>query len=162
MNNTMKPVCELEDFHVNKLIVEGVDWEKNGRLSASYGFDYELSCRTDNPHIMKMIMRYSIQPNPQEASPLCPYSIHTEIEGIFSFPEETEELKQEYLCRVNGLTILYGILRGEIANVTGSFKNGKFVLPTVMMQDVVKEVEARKAKEREAKQTADNSSGKNA
>jgi len=152
MNSTVKPVCELEDFHVNKLMIEGVDWESSGRLSASYGFDYDLACRTDNPHLVKVTMRYSIRPNSSDPSPLCPYSIQTEVEGVFSFPEGTDEMKQEYLCRVNGLTILYGILRGEIANVTGSFKNGKFILPTVMMQDIVKEIEERKAKAREEKQ----------
>jgi hypothetical protein len=55
------------------------------------------------------------------------------------------------LVRVNGVSILYGILRGIIANATGMFPNGKFLLPTVMPQDIVKKIEAEKAAARQAK-----------
>jgi hypothetical protein len=47
----------------------------------------------------------------------------------------------QYLIRVNGGTILYGILRGEIAAFTGSFPGGKFNLPTVNMMEIVKDCE---------------------
>jgi transcriptional regulator with XRE-family HTH domain len=40
----------------------------------------------------------------------------------------------------------HGIVRGEIASSTGSFAGGKFNLPTVDMQDVVKAVEERKVR----------------
>lgn len=69
------------------------------------------------------------------------YKINTEILGFFDFPENFTELKMEYLIRVNGGTILYGILRGEIANYTGSFPGGKFVLPTVSMREIVRDYE---------------------
>ncbi len=49
------------------------------------------------------------------------------------------------LVRFNGCTILYGILRGQLANITGSFPNRKLLLPTVMMEDVVKDIEREKA-----------------
>ena len=65
-----------------------------------------------------------------------------------------DEEQMQALIRINGSAILYGILRGEIAVFTGSFPGGKFVLPAVYMQDVVKDVEtknrARLAKESKA------------
>jgi preprotein translocase subunit SecB len=148
----MKSVCELEDFCINKLMIEGLQEEDSEETSVFFGFDYDLSCRTDNQHIIKIVLKYSIGPNPDDPKPRCPYSIHAEMEGIFRFPEDMEDIQMAYLCRVNSLTILYGILRGEIANVTGSCKNGKFILPTVMMEDIVTGIEERKTKEREAKQ----------
>ena len=48
-----------------------------------------------------------------------------------------------------GMTILYGILRGEIANITGSFKGQKYIIPSIMVQDVVNDTEARKKAEEE-------------
>jgi preprotein translocase subunit SecB len=155
MNNPLKPACELEDFHLNRLHIEVLDREQSDETSASLSFDYDISCRSDNPFIIKMVMKFSLVPNPDDLSPRCPYAFDVEMEGIFSFPEDIEEKKMAYLCRVNGLTILYGILRGEIATLTGSFRNGKFILPTVMMQEVVKDVEARKSKERAVPQIAE-------
>ncbi len=151
----MKPVCELEDFFVNQL---RVDWLKpdpdRTEESASFGFEYDLSWHKDNPHRIRMVMQFVLGPNKENEQAPCPYGINTEIEGFFKFSEDIEDEKMGYLCRVNSLTILYGILRGEIANVTGSFRGGKFILPTVMMQDIVKDIEERKAKEREAQQAA--------
>ena len=147
----MKPVCELEDFHVNKLVVEGIDIEKSNEISVAMSFDYEIAFKTDNPFIVKTVMQYTVGPNTEDDKPRCPYKIQADIEGVFSFREDTLKEHMPIISRINSLTILFGILRGEIANITGSFKNGKFILPTVMMQDVVKEVEALKAKARTEK-----------
>ncbi len=148
MKNTSHPVCELETFNLSKLHVEALNSSADNEFSAMYSFDYNVLCRKDEPRIKKLVMQYSLVPNQEDETPRCPYAIDVEIEGVFSFPDDTPAENIDYLCRVNGLTILYGILRGEIANVTGSFKNGKFILPTVMMQDVVQDIEKRKAEAR--------------
>jgi len=150
MKNTSHPVCELETFNLSKLHVEALNSSDNNEFSAMHSFAYDVLCRKDEPRIKKLVMQYSLVPNQEDEKPRCPYAINVEIEGVFSFPDVTPDDKIDYLCRVNGLTILYGILRGEIANVTGSFKKGKFILPTVMMQDVVQDIEKRKAETREA------------
>lgn len=139
-------MCELETFNINNLHVESLNADQDGNFSAMVSFDYNILCQKDNPRIKKMVMKFSITPNQEDETPRCPYAIDVEIEGIFSFPDDMPEEKVDLIVRVNGMTILYGILRGEIANVTGSFKSGKFILPTVMMQDVVKDIEARKTK----------------
>lgn len=146
----MKLVCELEQFFINQLRVDWLNPNPDSeKESASFGFDYDLSCNTDNPSRIRMVMRFMLGPNKEVEEATCPYEIFTEIEGFFKFPEDIEDKKMGYLCRVNTLTILYGILRGEIANVTGSFPGEKYILPTVMMQDVVNEVEERKDVERQ-------------
>lgn len=149
------PACELETFNLSKLHVEALNSSDGSEFSAMCSFDYNVLCCSDNLRIKKLVMQYSLAPNQEDEKLRCPYAIDVEIEGVFSFPDDTPEENIDYLCRVNGLTILYGILRGEIANVTGSFKNGKFILPTVMMQDVVQDIEKRKSAAREtAKENA--------
>jgi len=152
----MKPVCKLEQFFINQLRIDWLGLNLNSeKESATFGFDYDLSCNKDNPKSIRMVMRFMLGPNRDVEDATCSYDIFTEIEGFFTFSEEVEDKKMGYLCRVNTLTILYGILRGEIANVTGSFRGGKFILPTVMMQDVVREVEERKTEERKPVEIAD-------
>lgn len=149
----MNAVCELEDFFINQLQVDWLRPDPNRKEeSVSFGFDYDLSWHNENPHRVRMIMRFVMGANKQEENSSCPYGIKAEVEGFFKFSEDIDDQKMAYLCRVNSLTILYGILRGEIANVTGSFRDGKFILPTVMMQDVVKDVEARKEANRKKAQ----------
>ena len=78
------------------------------------------------------------------------YSLDCEIVGLFRFPEDSTEETMQGLIRLNGCTILYGILRGQLANITGAFPRQKLILPTVMMEEVVNEVEREKAQAREA------------
>jgi len=144
-----KPVCELQEFFIHDLAVEWMSPEDSKEESFSLGFDYDLSCHADNPHLIRMMMRVSLGKATDDDQARCPYTIRCEVEGFFSFPEGLDDKQMGFLCRVNSMTILYGILRGEIANVTGSFPGGKFILPTVMMQDVVTEVEERKDEERQ-------------
>lgn len=145
-----KPVCELEDFSIHKLLIEWLNPPKSEKESISYGFDYDLICHSDDAHLIKIIMRFWLEQATSNEELHCPpYKLHAEIVGIFSFPEDIDDKKMAYLCRVNSMTILYGILRGEIANVTGSFPAGKYILPTVMMPDVVNEIEKRKDEERQ-------------
>ena len=79
-----------------------------------------------------------------EVTPPIGIAFEAEIVGFFTFPEGTESTRIEQLVRLNGCTVLYGVLRGLIANTTGSFPGGKFILPTFMMQDVVAEVEKKR------------------
>lgn len=76
--------------------------------------------------------------------------IDSEMHGEFLFPEEFEERHIPVAIRVNGGSILYGILRGQIASATGSFPPGKFVLPAVAMQDIVMAREKARAKKQAA------------
>ena len=69
------------------------------------------------------------------------WNIDLEIAGIFTFPEGTSAGDMEGMIRVNGCTILFGLLRGHLASVTGAFPSGPYVLPTVNMYEVVKRIE---------------------
>lgn len=131
-----------------KMVVEWLEPANTEEESISFGFDYDLACHPETPHLIKMVMRFWLGQANDDEAPRCPYSLLTEMEGIFSFPEDIDEKQMAYLCRVNSMTILYGILRGEVANVTGSFPGGKYILPTVMIPEVVDSIEKRKTDER--------------
>ncbi|MEX2381721.1 MAG: hypothetical protein WD490_05010 [Opitutales bacterium] len=86
-----------------------------------------------------------VQDDPKAKTPYPQfYKLDFRIQGVFRFDEGLEEQKMQYLVRVNGGTILYGILRGMLATMTGAFPEGRINLPTIMMQDVVRRVEERR------------------
>ncbi len=147
----MKLVCNLDDFFLNHIHVTPLDYDVNSdKRSGQVAFDYDLASSCDDDHRVRMQMTFQMTASPDDERPLCPYEIEAEIVGFFTFPQDMEDKQIAYLCRVNTMTILYGVLRGEIASITGSFVHGKFVLPTVMMQDVVDDIEERKRQEEES------------
>lgn len=141
----MQPVCQLEEFVLTRLNIEALDCAPETNTgNARISFDYDLAVAADDDHRIRMEMTFSMQSADDQEQASCPYVIEAGIMGFFAFPQDMADEKIAYFCRVNTLSILYGILRGQIATVTGSFPHGKFVLPTVMMQDVVNEIEKRK------------------
>jgi preprotein translocase subunit SecB len=138
-----QPVCHLEEFYLTRVNVTWVEPPAEvNELDLNLAFDYSVFRHKEDPLRYRLTLRLSSVP--QAPDPMG-YQMDCEISGFFRFPEDSTEPKREYLIRVNGCTILYGILRGQFAGITGSFPNRPLLLPTVMMEDVVKEIEAKRA-----------------
>ena len=142
----MPEILQLKDFVITRL---HVDWHEPDKPTAespeftgSMGFDYEVLRRTDTARFFALRFQFKLTPEVKKTK--TGYEIEAEIVGFFDFPGTMTEDKMQALVRINGATILYGILRGEIAAFTGSFPGGKFMLPAVYMQDIVKDIETRK------------------
>jgi hypothetical protein len=67
--------------------------------------------------------------------------LHAAVVGLFELAVEGDaELTEEnarWILALNGATILYGILRGEIASLSANFPSGRYLLPTVYMHEVL-------------------------
>lgn len=141
----MKPL-QLEDFVMTKLHLEWRDPKAKTYSESGISFDYDIARHKEHDRRFMMHFRVALAPQKTKKNPdLSGYVLETEIVGLFKFPEDIEKEKMDYLIRVNGATILYGILRGQLATMTGSFAGGRFTLPTVMMQEVVADIEKAKA-----------------
>jgi len=106
-----------------------------GKLS----FDYDVLRSNENSREFALKLRFISNPADEESE--NGYKISTEIVGFFEFPASMPEKEMQYLIRVNGSTILYGILRGQLSLFTASFPGGQYILPPVYMQDVVKDID---------------------
>jgi len=143
----MPDILQLKDFIITRL---HVDWqtpthpaEDEGSFSGDLTIDYEVLRNPEAQLSLALEFRVKLTPRDNDAAG---YSIESEIVGLFDFPETMSDDQVQYLIRVNGGTILYGILRGQIALFTGSFPGGKYTLPAIYMQDVVRQVEAKRKK----------------
>jgi preprotein translocase subunit SecB len=141
----MKIVCNLEEFFFTQLEIIALTCDPEAKSHAArVSFDYDLATAVKDDHRIRMEMSFSLNADGEEEPSRCPYAIEAKMVGFFAFPQDLEDKQIAYLCRVNTLTILYGILRGQIASMTGSFPHGKFILPTVMMPDIVTDIEEKK------------------
>ena len=143
----------LEEFFIKRLNLEWVTSESGKNADAEeypsdLGIDYELARHDEDPRCFRLLLNVESLVKEDYTG----LKMETEIVGFFSFPDDTEEDEMQYLVRINGASMLYGILRGQIAMVTGSFPTGKMNLPPVVMQEVLPEID--RAKEEASKEAA--------
>ncbi|MGE3310608.1 MAG: hypothetical protein AB7O66_11605 [Limisphaerales bacterium] len=139
---------QLEEFFVQKLSVvwiEHTEAENDSTQTVNTGFDYEIALAEEDSRRRRMILRIKFSQISAEKAEIG-YQIGAEIAGYLRIDPSDNPEKDEVRFRVNGVSFLYGALRGLVAVVTGSFPGGKFNIPTILPFDVVKAVEERRAK----------------
>lgn len=140
----MSNILHLENFVMRRLNILWHDMGSIQTVSMTTEISYELFRDPDNDNRYRLDLKVRIFPKGKVKHG---YEIETLITGIFVVPELDDYTGVDFSLRVNGATILYGILRGEIATVTGSFPGHKYLLETVNMKQLVTDTENRRARE---------------
>lgn len=145
-----QPVLLLERHYMQGLRVE---WKPQPSPdvprveSVRCDFDYDVGTHRTERQRRMMALRVRAQQLDGKGNP-AGYLIECEIVGFFQLTGAIAEGKEEMTLRLNGFSILYGILRGILSTTTGVFEGGVFALPSVMPQDVVKDVESKRSAKR--------------
>ncbi len=140
----MTDILQLEGFFITKLHAEVVPPkqipEDGFKLDANHDFNltYDVAHLVDDETRYRMQLHLSLLPKE------FGWKVESTIEGYFKCPDTWEPAMREGMIRVNGGTILYGLLRGQLAAFTGAFPPGAFLLPTVNMTEIVKLAEEAK------------------
>lgn len=142
----MRSTCEIEDFDLLKLNIEfltegTLNDEGEGEVGLEFG--YRVERHKIEPNRYKFFLRVNATELGSDEKPLG-ISLQSEIVGFLLLPAELSEEDQYKNIRLQGVNLLYGVLRGLVSSATGSFPNGKFVLPTIMPNDVVETIESKK------------------
>jgi hypothetical protein len=136
----MDGILQLEKFVTRKLSAEFVIPELKTdaspvMLKHSFGIDYQVGRREDDELRYRLTLQVSLK------AETAGWNIEGVLDGYFLCPTEMPVPVREGAVRVNGGTILYGILRGQLSALTGTFPEHPFVLPTVNMLQIVEEKE---------------------
>ena len=140
-----QPVIHLEEYFLEKVLVERIHLKEEATsdaISISFDYDYQIKRNADDPHEFSLTFIVRDDPTTKTSNPQA-YKLDLRIIGFFRFDEGTEEKQMQYLIRFNGCAILYGILRGMLATMTGTFPEGAIRMPTIMVDEIVKKVEAK-------------------
>ncbi len=142
----MEPVLQLDEFGLTDLRVH---WEaprgETGEVTSKFDVGYTCKHLTQDPRQYKLILTVKDRRSAASGSQIA--HLEATIVGFFSLPQDTDLAERERRIRVNGLTMLYGALRGTLATVCGVFPpDFRYVLPTVNMLEVIKTVEGKRAK----------------
>jgi len=129
----------FSQLNINKYFIEELTIKKNPKFSKENSVegeifvDFDIYKNSNNPLVYKIPMIISVR-----AYPNSPYGIDTRIIGIFSYQEGTNRAYIEKTINLNAPSILYGIIRGVICEITANFENGKFILPAVNFIEILK------------------------
>lgn len=77
-----------------------------------------------------LVLEVIVKPKKRNETIFFPYSVSIKGRGSFSFDETVEHKEVDRLLRINGAAILYGLLRGQVAQITAQSVHGQFLLPT--------------------------------
>lgn len=102
----------------------------------SVDFDIKRSGETPLDFMVTLVVDVNLRDEDFEQGT---YRIHLKLSGFFSFEAGTSEEMINGMIAHNGLSILYGVARGTVADATASSWHGKFVLPAVNFIELVKQ-----------------------
>ncbi len=138
------PPVRLDDFGLTHLEIHCEPVRATpGEMTHAIGLDYQVGFRKDNPSASRLGMEFRDSVKDKNGAELL--RIKAAITGFFTFPEDTPLPKRERIIRVNGLTILYGVLRGLLMPAVAAFPMPfRYILPTIDMIQVIKKAEEKK------------------
>ena len=146
----MKTPIDLKDFFLTKMSIEEIKGKDLPQVKMSLGLSFGVGVSKNSPNLFKVTL--GVLAHPEDSC--SGLKIEASIDGYFELdPEVLDSDKKDYYLLVNGSLILYGILRGIVANSTGVFRIKKFMFPTVMMHEEVKRFIEKKDKLNKAKKT---------
>jgi preprotein translocase subunit SecB len=128
----------LNDYYIDEFsFVVNREHVPSESLCGTIDLDFDISRNSDNQLDFMICLMVDI--NPREEDFLkCDYRIHLKLTGFFSFADGTTEDTIKNMIAPNGLSMLYGVARGVVANVTSTSWHGKFVLPSMNLTEVIK------------------------
>lgn len=134
---------QLEDFSLLKLSVAYKRARKDAKpveaTQHSLSFDFDIDVHAEEKHRYRMLFRMAYADLSEDQEP-AGYDVEADIVGFLRVDEEMPDEEKDKLVPANGVSVLYGVLRGVVGASTGAFAGGKLVLPTMMPHDIVKTV----------------------
>lgn len=138
----MTPNFLLEDVFLTKLHLDFVTPTGSAADTSQIrsSFNYKIGIHNEDKSKYRLTFNVKAQELDNKDTPIG-VSLDAEIVGLFMFEPGKAKDEMDLLIRVNGTSVLYGILRGFVVSSSGAFPGGKLLLPTIMPQKIVSMVE---------------------
>jgi preprotein translocase subunit SecB len=133
----MKANIKLADYQINKMNCEWVPGEIQETQDMVMGVDYNVYQKREDPNHFKLDVFVKVEPK----DGLGGIKIDTSIVGFFTFLDGTTEKDKQLQVRYTGFPLLFSTLRGHISAVTSNFPCKTFILPSIIVKDVIESIE---------------------
>jgi len=129
----------LNDYYIDELaFAANRDHEKSGTTTGTLGVDFDIKRSPENPLNFMISLVVDVNPRDEDLE-RSNYRIHLKLSGFFSFDKGVNEEMINGMIYHNGLSMLYGVARGTVADATATSWHGKLVLPGVNFIELIKQ-----------------------
>ena len=137
----------FKKISVDAVVDDSESGESDAENSDETGFDFngvtfdssiDVKCQDDetaDPRAYTVNYAFRIT---NETGKKCPYLIEFIASGLFEVVGKVPLAERETFVVVNGTTLLFGVMREQIASITARGLNGMLFLPTVNFLDLKK------------------------
>lgn len=148
----MQAQLNLNDYFIDEFsFAANRDHTAGSEASGTLNIDFDIKRSGDDPLDFMITLVVDINPLDEDFA-RGDYRVHVKLSGFFSFTEGTDEVMINSMIAQNGLSMLYGVARGTVADATATSWHGKLVLPGVNFIEVIKrKAEAGKKRTRKGK-----------
>lgn len=132
-------------FQLNAYQIENV------AIASNENFDRKLEAHTGDiaasidiaPHAKnaakyRLILEIQVKPAAKKEKEFFPYLVAIKGRAFFTFKEPCPSEEADRVLRLNGASILYGLLRAQVAQITAQSVYGQFLLPTMNFLELAK------------------------
>ena len=132
-------------FRLDAYQIENVAVARNER------FDRKLDAHTGDiatsiniaPHAKertkyRLTLEVQVKPTAQKEKEFFPYFVAVKGRAFFTFNDPCLPEEADRVLRLNGASILYGLLRAQVSQITAQSVYGQFLLPTINFLELAK------------------------
>ncbi|MDZ4733667.1 MAG: hypothetical protein SGJ16_08785 [Nitrospirota bacterium] len=120
-------------FKCNKIVIT----KKDKPVDQTVGIDFHIKGNTKDKNLFLLEMEIDLNKG-QELKRFQSHQIHLHLYGWFRFIANFDEPTKAKMLATNASSILYGVARSIVANLTGSLGAGRYILPSLNLLAVVK------------------------
>lgn len=123
------------EYFVEEIILKtNLEYNKEISSTEDISVDFDIFQNEENRLLYKVTMVIEIGRSRNNS----PYYIFLKLSGIFSYEKNTNKEYIDKTINLNAPSMLYGIARGVISQITASSLYGKFILPSVNFIEILK------------------------
>ncbi|MDR9408828.1 MAG: hypothetical protein RI573_08280 [Balneolaceae bacterium] len=113
----------------------------------------DIRVNPDNKNKFAVILNSKIIPETDKEDHQCPLELEFEVLGHFELTRDLDEEERIFHMAVSAPSMLYGIVRSWVSQLTSNSEIGTIMLPSVQFADLGEEKDESKEKEGASKST---------
>ena len=141
-------------FQLNAYQIESVAIAQNAGFNPKLGehtgdisSSINIAPHTNDSSKYRLALEIQVKPTAKKEKDFFPYAVAIRGRAFFTFNNQCPREEAEKALRLNGASILYGLLRAQVAQITAQSVHGQFLLPAMNFMELAKaQQEAQPAK----------------
>lgn len=149
MKKTMQKYVPLPDLiaplQLDRYLVDDLLFKCNAMVAkegqkqddASISVDFDVKGTTTDKNLFLLDMKVDLNEG-RSINEFDKYQIHLHLYGWFRFTSDLDDQTKTRMLYTNASSMLYGVARSVVGNLTGSFGTERYTLPVLNLLTVAK------------------------